>query len=50
MNVKSTATRSVIYYTDTEDKVILKQDKLRGVALIDRHKHTDKCLALLSAN
>ena len=50
MNVKSTATRSVIYYTNTEDKVILKQDKLRGVALINRHKYTDKCLALLSTN
>ena len=32
-----------------EDIVILKQDKGRGVVLMDRHKYTDKCLALLSA-
>ena len=28
---------------------ILKQEKGRGVVLMDRHKYTDKCLALLSA-
>ena len=32
-----------------EDIVILKQVKGRGVVLMDRHKYTDKCLALLSA-
>ena len=31
-----------------QDIVILKQDKERGVALMDRHKYTDKRLALLS--
>ena len=30
-----------------EDLVILKQDKGRGVVLMDRHKYSDKCLALL---
>ena len=32
-----------------EDIVILKQDKGRGVVLMDRHKYTEKCLALFSA-
>ena len=32
-----------------EDIVILKQDKGIDVVLMDRHKYTDKCLALLSA-
>ena len=31
-----------------EDIVILKQEKGKGVVLMDRHKYTDKCLALLS--
>ena len=31
-----------------EDIVILKQEKGRGTLLMDRHKYTDKCLALLS--
>ena len=31
-----------------EDTVILKQDKGRGVVLMDRYKYTDKCLALIS--
>ena len=31
-----------------EDLVILKQDKGRGVVLMDRHKYSVKCLTLLS--
>ena len=31
-----------------KDIVILKQDNRKGVVLMDRHKYTDKCLALLS--
>ena len=41
--------RDIVYkLSKKEDIVILNQDKGRGVVLMNRHKYTDKCLALLS--
>ena len=33
-----------------DDVLILKQDKGRGVVLMDKKKHTEKCMLLLNTN
>ena len=38
------------YLSKNKDIVILKQDKGRGIVILNRSKHIEKCLSLLDSN
>ena len=48
VNVPYECRRIVENLSNNDSIVIMKQDKGRGVAIMDKHKYTEKCLEMLN--